>query len=359
MRFHNKLCELFHIDLPIIQAGMAGGPTTPELVASVSNSGGLGTLGGAYLTPKDLRSAIKEIKKQTNRPFSVNLFCTELKDSVEGTGQVQHALNAFRKELNIDETVAPPNTVNHFEEQFAVLIEENVPVISTAFGLLPTDKMRTARKNEMKIITMITTVKEALLAENHGVDAIVAQGSDAGGHRGTFDIHEHPNGANIGTFSLIPQVAQAINIPVIAAGGIMNGQGLAASLILGAQGVQMGTRFLTCKESGANSTYQQALLNSNEEETVITKAFSGRPARGLMNKFIRRFEASGIHPLPFPSQNTLTKDIRKEAAKQKNKEFLSLWAGQGTRLLTGDLTAKEIIDEIMEEAEEAFKTMEF
>lgn len=157
-------------------------------------------------------------------------------------------------------------------------------------------------------------------------------------------------GTNIGTFALVPQIVDRVKIPVIAAGGVMDGRGLVAALVLGAQGVQMGTRFLTAAESGAHPAYQQALLQSTEESTVITKAFSGRPARGVLNEFIRQWDAGGVEPLPFPTHNTVTRDVRNAAARQNNADYMSLWAGQGTRLLTSGQKAEEIMAEIINQA---------
>ncbi|MEI7026214.1 nitronate monooxygenase [Paenibacillus sp. y28] len=203
----------------------------------------------------------------------------------------------------------------------------------------------------MRVITMVTTVKKALLAEQAGSDAVVAQGSEAGGHRGTFDASQEPMGANIGSCASVPQITDHVGIPVIAAGGIMDGRGVAAALILGAQGVQLGTRFLTARESGAHPAYQQALLESTEESTRITTAFSGRPARGLRNAFMQQWEDSRTEPLPFPTQNTATRDIRSAAARQNNPDYMSLWAGQGTRLLTTGQTAGEIVASLVQDAE--------
>jgi nitronate monooxygenase len=204
---------------------------------------------------------------------------------------------------------------------------------------------------------MVTTVREAIMAERAGADVIVAQGSDAGGHRSTFDINEHPNGANIGTFSLIPQVVDHVTVPVVAAGGIMDGRGMIAAMALGAGGIQMGTQFLTSKESGIHPLYKEALYKSTEESTVVTKSFSGRPARGIKNEFISQYESFGILPLPFPSQNTLTADIRKAASERSEINYMSLWSGQGTRLLKTDQSAETIIRETLFEMEEVLRSI--
>jgi nitronate monooxygenase len=350
IQLNTELCRIFNIRHPIFLAGMAGVPGV-KLAAAVSNAGGLGSLGAAYMSPQAIREAIREIRQLTQAPFGVNLFSTLFVDNNIRIKEVQHELNKIRDELGImqasDEGVSTPN---HFEEQFAVLLEEKVPVISTAFGLLPETFIRQAKTAGTRIVAMVTTVNEAIIAEQAGCDAIVAQGSEAGGHRGTFDISKHPMGANIGVIALAPQIVDCVKIPVIAAGGIMDGRGLVAALVLGAQGVQMGTRFLTSFESGAHEAYKDALMTSTEESTVITKVFSGRPARGIVNKFIKHWDASGIEPLPFPTQNTVTRDIRNAASKQDNAEFMSLWAGQGTRMLTDRQRAEDIISEILQQA---------
>lgn len=350
IQLNTELCRIFNIRYPIFLAGMAGVPGV-RLAAAVSNAGGLGSLGAAYMDPDAIRAAVREIRQLTQAPFGVNLFSTRSIDNNTRIQEVQHQLNKLRDELGImqasDEDVSTPNL---FEEQFAVLLEEEVPVISTAFGLLPDTLIQQAKSAGIRIVAMVTTVNEAVLAEQAGCDAIVAQGSEAGGHRGTFDISNHPMGANIGVIALVPQIVDRVKIPVIAAGGIMDGRGLVAALVLGAQGVQMGTRFLTSIESGAHEAYKAALMTSTEESTVITKVFSGRPARGIVNTFIKQWDASGVEPLPFPTQNTITRDIRNAASKQDNAEFMSLWAGQGTRLLTDRQKAEDIISEIVQQA---------
>ncbi|MCR8632959.1 NAD(P)H-dependent flavin oxidoreductase [Paenibacillus radicis (ex Xue et al. 2023)] len=351
IQLETKLCQLFNIRYPIFLAGMAGGPSTAELVAAVSRAGGIGTLGAAYMEPAAIRQAVLKIRQLTNSPFAVNLFVTHAADDNSRIGEVQQELNRTRDILEIPHASAHPvQTPDRFEEQFAVLLEEKVPVMSTAFGVLPEALMKQAQSAGIRVIAMVTTVNEAILAERAGCDAIVAQGGEAGGHRGTFDISKHSMGANIGTFALVPQIVDRIKIPVIAAGGIMDGRGLVAALALGAQGVQMGTRFLTAIESGAHSSYRQALMESTEESTVLTKAFSGRPARGIINPFIKQWDASGIEPLPFPTQNTVTRDIRNAAAQQSKADYMSLWAGQGTRMLTSGQHAESIVAETIQQA---------
>ncbi|KQX68263.1 NAD(P)H-dependent flavin oxidoreductase [Paenibacillus sp. Root444D2] len=352
MKLDTELCRIFNIRHPIFLAGMAGGPGTVSLTAAVSNAGGLGTLGAAYMEPEAIRSAIREIRKLTNAPFGVNLFAIRAADDNTRTEEVQRELNDMRNKFGLPLVAGEAvRTPDHFEQQFTVVLEEKVPVVSTAFGVLPAHMTEQAKAVGIRIVTMVTTVNEALLAEQAGCDAIVAQGSEAGGHRGTFDISNRPMGANIGTMTLVPQIVDRVHVPVIAAGGIMDGRGLVAALALGAQGVQMGTRFLTSIESGAHISYQQKLLASTEESTVITNVFSGRPARGVANEFIETWEKSRLEPLPFPTQNTATRDIRNAAAKQNNPDYMSLWAGQGLRMLTSGQSAESIVQETINQAQ--------
>lgn len=346
-----EVCRILGITYPVLLAGMAGGPTTPELVAAISEAGGMGTLGAAYMEPEAIRQAIRRIRELTDRPFAVNLFTVDLTDDTTRIHEMKTVLDPVRERLGIEPGAQAVQTADRFAEQLAVLFEEHVPVISTAFGLLPEEAMKRALDAGVKVLAMATTVEEAIAAERGGVHIVVAQGSDAGGHRGTWDVEKHPLGANIGTFSLVPQVVDAVSIPVVAAGGIMDGRGLAAALMLGASGVQMGTRFLTAAESGAHPAYQRALLDSTEEDTVITRAFSGRPARGVRNAFIEQVESSGVEPLPFPTQNTVTGDIRRAAAVQNDEQYMSLWAGQATRLLTDGEEARLVFERVVSEAQ--------
>jgi nitronate monooxygenase len=347
---YTPLCRLLGIDLPMIQAGMAGGPTTPELVAAVSEAGGLGTLGAAYMEPEAIREAVRSIRRLTAKPFSVNLFVAPMRDDYSRLAEVQPVLDRLGAELGVASGAEPVPTPDRLERQFAVLMEEQVPIISTAFGPLPEPLGLAAREAGRLVTTMVTTVEEALAAEAAGCDVLVAQGSDAGGHRGTFDSERHRDGSLVGTFSLVPQVADRARVPVVAAGGVMDGRGLAAALLLGAQGVQLGTRFLTASESGAHAAYKEALLAGTEDDTVVTRWFSGRPARGLRNRFIEEAERSGVKPMPFPSHNTATGPIRQAAAKQHDARYMSLWAGQALRLLTRDTPAADIVRGVAEQA---------
>jgi len=345
MILSTKLTELLGIDFPIIQAGMAGGTTTPSLVSSVCNAGGLGTLGAGYMTPQQIREAIKEIRQLTNRPFAVNLFAPEPIDekAISNIESVNQVMKKFRDQLGIVEPQITKYTES-FEEQLEVVLEEKVPIFSFTFGIPSQEILQELKRSQTIIIGTATTVNEAIELEARGVDAIVGQGSEAGGHRGTFDGKFEDS--LIGTMALIPQMVDHVKVPVIASGGIMDGRGVLASLALGAAGVQMGTAFLTCPESGAHAEHKRSILSSNEQSTVLTRSFSGKPARGIKNKFISEMEPHAEIIPSYPVQNALTKDIRSAAGKQNQTEFLSLWAGQGVRL-SKSKTAEELVHDIV------------
>lgn len=355
MWYENRVTQDLSIKYPIIQAGMAGGVTTPELVAAVSNAGGLGTLGAGYMSPEQTRVSIKKIKQLTNKPFGVNLFIPETPDiSEEEIYKANEWLQPFREELNISERpkVKKP-TASLFKEQIEIIIEEQVPVCSFTFGIPPKETVQQLKERNSIVIGTATTVKEAIANEENGLDMVVVQGSEAGGHRGTFigSFEE----AMIGTMALIPQTVDHVDIPVIAAGGIMDGRGILAAMTLGAQAVQMGTAFVTSLESGAKKPHKEAILNSNEDQTVVTSTFSGKPARGIRNEFITKMTRHEQYLPKYPIQNTLTTSIRNEAAKQNRPEWMSLWCGQNPRL-SKPVSAGEIISDLLYQIDEIIKT---
>ena len=348
---NNSLTEQLKIDYPIIQAGMAGGVTTPELVAAVSNAGGLGNVGAGYMTAGDIRKTIHAVHRLTDQPFGVNVFIPEhpevTQDHIDQTNEL---LAPIRKDLGITPMRAE-NTVSSklFEEQINVLLAEDVPVVSFTFGIPPEAVIQKLKAANKTLIGTATTVEEAVINEKNGMDMVVMQGSEAGGHRGTFAV-PFAKGM-IGTMALIPQTADHVSIPVIAAGGIMDVRGVRASFALGAQGVQMGTAFVTSVESGAKEQHKNAILNSTEDRPVITSAFSGKPARGVENKFIADMKQHECDLPGYPILNTLTKDIRKAAAEQNKPDYMSLWSGQNTRL-SKNVNAGEIIEHIVKEINE-------
>ncbi len=340
-----SLTKKIGIQLPIIQAPMAGGATTPELISAVSNSGGLGSLAAGYMTPSEIRQAITKIRQLTKHPFAVNLFIPETHNA--SPNQIQKAREDIHKaciELNLEIKPVPAPYTPSFEEQITVILEEKVPVFSYTFGSLHSSWITAFKKHHTILMGTATTLAEAHVLEESGVDIIIAQGSEAGGHRGTF--LGKAEDALIGLFSLIPQLVDQIKIPIVSAGGIMDGRGIVASMNLGASGVQMGTAFLSCMEAGISSIYKQALLAQRQDNTVLTRAFSGKLARGIRNKFINHLKAQEQNILAYPIQNALTTSMRKAAKEQNNIDFISMWAGQSA-CLCRNITAGELMDALV------------
>ena len=336
------------IQHPLVLAPMAGGPSTPALCAAVSDAGGLGSLAGAYLEPPRLREEIRAVRAATSRPFAVNLFADEGVAADDRTMRAaQDAIARYRAELGL----SPPGRLAAgiaLREAFTVLLEERAPVFSFTFGIPPREMLDSCRKAGILTLGTATTVAEARALEQAGVDFISAQGAEAGGHRGTFDRDADP--PLIGTLALVPQIVDAVGVPVIASGGIMDGRGLAAALALGAAAASLGTAFLLCPEAGTSAPYRAALKEARDDSTVITRAFSGRSARHLANRFSR--EMAGAALAPFPVQNLLTREIRAAASKAGDSGLISLWAGQGAPLLR-EVPARELAARIVREADAA------
>ncbi len=332
MTLQTALTRRLNIDHPIIQAPMAGGGDTPELVAAVCEAGGLGFIGGAYLNAEQISQAAAAVKARTQRPFGINLFAPLPAPSTVATEVALERVAAYYAELGLQPPSPPTASVLPFEEQFEAGLASGAVVFSFTFGLPPEHALAAIKDRGMLLVATATTIEEAVTLERAGCDVIVAQGSEAGGHRGTFAAAFEQ--AMVGTMALVPQMVDAVSVPVIASGGIMDGRGLVAALALGAQAVQMGTAFLTCDEAGVADAYKAAIVEASARETKITRAFSGRPARGIVNRFMSEVEPDGSLDavLPFPLQNALTRPLRTAAAMQGRAEFLSLWAGQGLTL---------------------------
>ncbi|MGP4039757.1 NAD(P)H-dependent flavin oxidoreductase [Gracilibacillus sp. D59] len=348
----NEMTELLHIQYPIIQAPMAGGVTTSTLVAEVSNNGGLGMIGAGYMSPVQMREQIREIRELTSNFFGVNLFVPEEFDMTENEiNTAEQLLQPIREQLHVEDKLDIPTfskVTETFHEQMKVVIEEEVPVCSFTFGIPSKEMIKELKEHNIILVGTATTVKEAIEIEKCGMDIVVVQGSEAGGHRGTFLAGEKES--LIGLMSLIPQVVDQVKIPVIAAGGIMDGRGLMASICLGAMGVQMGTAFLTCEESGANKLHIKEILHATEDQTALTRAFSGKWARGINNKFITEMKQHEGSLPDFPVQNSLTKTIRKASFSQNNRDYMSLWSGQSPRLAKRQ-TVKSLIHNLMTEVD--------
>jgi nitronate monooxygenase len=342
-----RILDLLDIEQPIILAPMAGA-TSPELVAAVSEAGGLGSFGAAGTPPERLRSVIQAIRQRTNRAFQVNLFAAHTEDfdrDARPGPALSERLTAYHQEFGLGPVPDPEPMFGPADEQFEVLIEEGVPVISFHFGA---DPRLVARAHEAgrKVLCTATTVAEAKALEAIGIDAIIAQGSEAGGHRGTFMADYRR--ALIGSMALVPQVVDAVSVPVIAAGGIMDARGLVACLALGASAVSMGTAFLGCPEAPIGDAWRRSLAGAEAESTTLTEVMSGKPARAIRNRYIDDLESLDEAPLPYPAQYSVSRRLRGAAAERADPGFLAMWAGQGVGLIRQRPAADLINDLVVE-----------
>lgn len=324
----NEFLRRLGVEHPIIQGPMGGGPSTPELVAAVSNAGGLGSLGAPYLTSDQIADAIKRIRALTDKPFNVNLFAGawQTANAVDPAPMLE-VLGEIHAALGLPAPVVPAVPPDPFDAQLEAVLAARPPIFSFTFGIPSKDAMTRIKASGATVLGTATTVREGQLLAEAGVDAVVAQGAEAGAHRGTFAAPFEA--AMIPTLDLVAGIAAVVRVPVIATGGIMDGRSIAAALARGAAAAQLGTAFLTCPESGAPAAHKQAVLAAREDRTVITRAFSGRPARGIPNAFMAKLAGREDVVLPYPLQNMLTRAMRTAAAKGGDARFLSLWAGTG------------------------------
>ena len=330
----NRLTEKLGIDYPIIQ-GPLGGLSSQKLTAAVSNFGGLGSLGALSLPPAAITDVIAEIRSLTSRPFAVNLWV-----SMEDEGARTSDKAAFNRSLeplagHLAALGAPrpsyqPASPLRFEDQVRVLLDANVPVFSFIFGIPPREILEECRTKAIATIGTATTPDEALALEQAGVDAIVASGFEAGGHRGSF--LRPAEDSLIGTMSLVPQVVDRVEVSVIAAGGIGDARGVTAALALGAEGVQLGTAFLISEDSGASRLHREALLGPNAGYTGLTRGFTGRLARGIRNRLMEELNREGTAILPYPLQRALVRNLSVGAEAAGRADLLPLWAGQSAML---------------------------
>lgn len=346
------LTQRLGLTYAIIQAPMAGGATTADLVASVCETGALGFIGAAYLAPDRIAEASRDVRMRTSRPFGINLFAPLPPAALpNGAARALERVAPFCAELGLPAPVIPSPKADSFDDQLTAALESGAAVFSFTFGLPPPGAIEAAKARGMFVMGTATTVEEAVQLERAGADTVVAQGIEAGAHRGTFATDFEM--AMIGTMALVPQIVDAVRVLVVASGGVMDGRGIAAALALGASAVQMGTAFLTCHEAGIPEAHKQAILAAHEDRTRLTRAFSGRPARGIVNRMMTAIEGGGPDAiLPFPLQNALTRPVRVAAARQDRAEYLSLWAGQGVRLARRQ-SASELIARLAEETEQA------
>jgi len=324
------ITKLFGIDLPLIQAPMAGAQGS-ALAIAVANAGGLGSLPGAMLDAAGLRAELIALRAGTSRPVNVNFFCHRMPATDTARELAWQALLApYRAELGIDkEPPAKPASRQPFSaETLAVLAEFRPPVLSFHFGLPDEALLAPARAWGAKILSTATTVAEARWLEARGADAIIAQGLEAGGHRGHFLDHDLTR--QMGTMALVRQLVTRVRVPVIAAGGIADAQGVAAAFALGASGVQVGTTFLRCPEATISELYRAALSQPDADHTALTNLFTGRPARGIVNRLMRELGPLNPAAPEFPQAATTIAPLRAAAERLGSADFSPLWAGQNT-----------------------------
>lgn len=310
---------------PIVLGPMAGGAGSPQLVAAVSNAGGLGSFGAAYLTPQQILDTVKEIKSLTGKPFALNLFAGGYEpDRVVDPAPMMAVVSKAHARLGLPVPTLPSNPQSPFDDQLAAVIEAKPALFSFTFGNLSTDAVARLLKAGIPTCGTATTLAEGKALADAGVDSITAQGEEAGAHRGTFlDTIEN---SMVPTVELTRAIAAATKLPVIAAGGLMDGADMKRVFDAGAIAAQFGTAFLLCPESGIPEPYRAA-LRARQDTTEITRVFSGRAARGLRNLFMEQCE--GVPVLPFRQQNDLTRAMRTESGKKGLPDYISLWAGRG------------------------------
>ncbi|WP_165796108.1 NAD(P)H-dependent flavin oxidoreductase [Siphonobacter curvatus] len=350
MQWTNPITQLYGIDYPIIQAPMLG-VTTPAMVAGVSNAGGLGSLPVGGLSADLTQTLIRQTKALTNRPFAVNLFTHAIPEPEPTQVEAMQAYLsrlAQRHALPYESPDFSKLKGHSYTEQLEVLVQEKIPIVSFTFGRLSPEAIRLLKNAGCLLNGTATSVAEAEVLAKDGMDVITVQGIEAGGHRGTF-LTEEPL-PQVGLMALLPQVAERVSIPLLAAGGIYNGRGIRAAFTLGASGVQMGTAFTASAESAAIPAYKDKLFESSETDTALTRSFSGRWARGIRNAFLQEVEQSGLVIPAYPIQNSLTTPLRKVAQQQNNAACTTLWAGQAASKAEAKSVA-DIIKRLVAETE--------
>lgn len=336
------------IQHPLIQAPMAGS-TTPDLVAAVSSAGGLGSLGAGYLEPQAILDQAAQIRRLTDRPYAIGLFVLpdEFVVDMAAVIKAREQLDALMEREGLAaRTSLPTRWAPRFSDQLAALYEARPAVAIFAFGLIEATQIRKLKQRNIIVIGTATTVAEARAWAECGADAVSLQGAEAGGHRGTF-LHD-VDAAMIGLFALLPMAVRAIDIPVIAAGGIMDGRGMLAAEILGASASQLGTAFLGCPESSAAESWKHDLLQAEDHRVTTIRSFSGRAARGLRNRYVEAMELAVANLPAYPVLNALTAPLRRAAAEAGRGDLLSEWCGQAATLVR-PMPAADLVGVLMDE----------
>ncbi|HEY8077136.1 MAG TPA: nitronate monooxygenase family protein [Labilithrix sp.] len=342
---------LFGIEVPIIQAPLAGSQGS-ELAAAVSSAGGLGSLPCGLLSPEQMREEIAAIRARTDKPFALNFFCHTPPPEVD-TSAWRAKLARYYDELGA--TDAPGASRRPFDEAACAVVEETKPaVVSFHYGLPPLPLLERVRNTGATILSSATTVDEAKWLAHGGCDAIIAQGFEAGGHRGMFLADDVAT--QVGTLALVPQIVDAVRVPVIAAGGIGDARGIVAAFALGASAAQLGTAFLFCPEAKTSPLHREALARAKDNASALTNVFSGRPARGIVNRFVRELGPMAPDAPPFPLAGDASGPLRAAAEAKGSSEFSQLWTGQAARLAR-TMPAAELVATLWREANELRATL--
>ncbi|MGA5124646.1 nitronate monooxygenase [Streptomyces pseudogriseolus] len=332
---------------PIVQAPMAGGVSVPQLAAAVSDAGGLGFLAAGYKTADGMYQEIKQLRGLTSRPFGVNLFLPQPETADPAAVDVYaHQLAGEASWYETELGDPDSGRDDGYDAKLAVLLDNPVPVVSFHFGVPAREVIDSLHRVGTLTVVTATTAEEARAVERAGADVVIAQGVEAGGHQGTHRDLPETDGGGIGLLSLVTQVRESVGIPVVAAGGIMRGAQIAAVCAAGASAAQLGTAFVAAHESGAHALHKQALTSPLHPRTELTRAFTGRPARALVNRFLR--EHGPYAPAAYPEVHHLTAPLRKAAAKAGDAQGLAMWAGQGHRLAR-ELPAGQLVEVLMAE----------
>jgi nitronate monooxygenase len=352
MWFETRVARILKTRLPLIQGPFGGGLSSTRLAAAVSGAGGLGSFGAHHLDAAQIKETVAELRRAISGQFAINLWIPlgserELRLTQEEFKSNVARLKPYYDELGIPEPTYPSGFSQDFESQIEAVLELKPPVFSFIFGIPSAEVLKACRTHGIVTIGTATNVEEGVALEEAGVELIVASGSEAGGHRASF---LRPPDESPATAALVPQLADRVRTPVVAAGGIADGRGVAAALALGAEGVQVGTAFLACGESNASETYRRALRKDSARATVLTRVFSGRYARGIRNRFLTEMtEHERVLP-PYPVQNWFTQPIRQAAASQGREDLLALWAGQNAPLIRHD-RAQDLVEFLEQDTE--------
>jgi len=356
MWYQTKATRLLNIDYPILQGPFGGGLSSVELVSTVSNAGGLGGYGAYTMSPQDIYAIDRQIRAATGKPYNLNLWVSDTDAPGGMATEEQHRkakerFEAYFDELEIPFPEKPAPFASRFANQLQVVLDIRPKVFSFMFGILPADVLEECRSKGIVTAGAATTLDEALALEASGVDMIIASGFEAGGHRPSF--LDSAEASTTGTFVLVQLIRERVKVPVIAAGGIATGRGIAAALILGADAAQIGTAFLATDESGALPIHKEMLFSDAAKYTTLTRAFTGRLGRGLVSRISREHAGKEPAHLPFPLQTTLMSSLRKAAIDRQKWDMILFWGGQIAPLLKYR-KAKLLMDSLIEETAEIF-----